>query len=471
MSRYQVVWVRTLLGMLMVGAIVFAGKQLSSMSKAKIPGTFPATPIDVSSPGSLASTMPAPSLTPTPTLTPEPTPRIYVATNGLPRNDGSAGSPIDLASAVSPSGPVRPGDTVQLSGGIYRYSSVAFAPAGSGPTGLTVFKAAPGSRVIITSPADTPPNIYTSDYMRLDGLWFGGSRQTSDLTGIYTGRNPISHWVQIVNCTIWGYYGAVKSGSQEYGLYQGNRFVRTGGGTLFHALYISSNEPFPGPPGTATQHNIVDNNCFVAGGGGYAIHCYHNNRTNIITRNAVFQHRMGIVHDGSDALIANNLVWNIAEEAMWVTAKNSIVINNIFGDNAFFFNFASGDTVSKNAFEPDHPSRGLNVISLLPGQEQAQIGLSAAAINNAISSLDTAFSQSVDAILVDSTIERNFATLRNITVPVGSPLYRTGIPWYDSYPINIGPNSAAPLTVDAFWTAFRALGLKEYDSSGNIRAE
>jgi len=468
MSPYRVIWVRTLVAVLIVGAIVLAGKQCSRSSKGK----SAVTPKDASSGGGLASVTPTPSLTPTPTLTPTQTATIvYVATNGLPGNDGSAGSPIDLATAVSPSGPVRPGYTVQLSGGIYRYSSVAFAPAGSGPNGMTVFKAAPGARVIITSPANTPPNIYTSDYMRLDGLWFGGTRQTSDLTGIYTGRNPISHWIQIVNCTIWGYYGAVKSGSQEYGLYQGNRFVRNGGGTLFHDLYISSNEPFPGPPGTATQHNIVDNNIFVAGGGGYAVHFYHNNHTNIITRNSVFQHRMGIVHDGSDALIANNLLWNTAEEAMWVSAKNSVVINNTFGDNAFFFDFAAGDTVNKNAFEPDHPFRGINVIPLMLGQEEAQIGVSARAINNAISSLDTAFSQSVEAILVDSTIEPNFATLTNITVPIGSPLYHTGIPWYDADPINVGPNSGAPATIAAFWTAFRALGLKEYDSSGNISAE
>lgn len=44
----------------------------------------------------------------------------YVSPSGLPSNDGSIGRPLDLATALSSQGPVRPGDTVWLRGGIYR---------------------------------------------------------------------------------------------------------------------------------------------------------------------------------------------------------------------------------------------------------------------------------------------------------------------------------------------------------------
>lgn len=44
----------------------------------------------------------------------------YVAPNGLSSNDGSLARPLDLVTALSSQGPVRPGDTVWLRGGVYR---------------------------------------------------------------------------------------------------------------------------------------------------------------------------------------------------------------------------------------------------------------------------------------------------------------------------------------------------------------
>ncbi len=410
------------------------------------------------------------STTPTPTT-------IYVATNGLPGNSGSSGSPIDLATAVSPSGPVRPGYTVQLSAGIYRYSSVTFAPAGTSPNVMTVFTAAPGERVIITTPSNTPPNIYMGDYMRLDGLWFGGTKLTSDTADIFLGGSPIGRWKQIVNCTIFGYYGGIESGSAEYSLIQGNRFVHTGGGNLWHSIYISGNENWPPVPGTLTQHTIVDSNMMLGSSdqvndGGYGVHFFHNNRTGIATRNFV-TYQWGLVMDGEEELAANNLFWKCGMNdgsrlaLTWIYAKNSRVHNNILGPLDYFMN--NGDptnTISKNAFEGS--PTGTNPITLTPGLEALQIGLSAASIDGAIATLNAAFSRSVDTIFADSTIEPAFATIRGITVPTASPLYHTGQPWFDANPINIGHNSGAPATIAAFWQAFRALGLKEYDSNGNI---
>ena len=375
-------------------------------------------------------------------------------------------SPIDLATAVSATGPVRAGYTVQLSAGIYRYSSLTFAPAGGGPKSLPVFEPAAGAPVIITTRANTPPDIFLKDYLRLEGLWIGGARQTSDATGIYFGGSPISRWKQLVNCTIFGYMGAVKASETEYALFQGNRFVHTGGNTYYHSIYISSNDPFPGPAGTVTQHNIVDNNLFVAGGDGYAVHFWHNNHTNIITRNFVAKHGYGIVHDGSDALVANNLLWRTTHEAMWMPGTHEYVANNVFGANAYFVGSNATNMTSNNAFALGDDPLGLGVINLLWGQDPPQIGLSATNIDVAIDTIDSAFNGSVDAIFTDTRIEPAFAALK-IVVPSSSPLYRTGLPWFGST-INLGPDSPAPATVADFWQAFRALGLKEYDSNGNV---
>jgi len=421
--------------------------------------------------------MPTPTFMFSPAPTPSPTPAsitVYVAPNGLPGNSGSASSPIDLATAVSSAGPVRAGYTVQLSAGIYRYSSLNFGPGGTSPSVMTVFKAAPGARAIITSPSNTPPMITMRDYTRLDGLWIGGTKLTSDTADIQLGGSPISHWKQIVNCTIFGYYGGVQSGSAEYLLLQGNRFVHNGGGSLYHAIYISGAGSWPPAPGTLTQHTIVDNNLFIAGpgDGGYGIHFYHNNRTGIATRNFV-TYQWGLVMDGSDHLAANNFFWKCGIPdgshlaLTWIYASNTRVQNNVLGPLDYLLkNSDTTNTITKNAFESS-PS-GTNQITLTSGQEATQIGLSAASIDGAIATINTAFSKSVDTIWADTTIEPAFTTLKGITVPSSSPLYRTGLPWFDGNPINLGPNSGSPATVDAFWQAFRSLGLKEYDSNGNV---
>jgi hypothetical protein len=155
---------------------------------------------------------------------------------------------------------------------------------------------------------------------------------------------------------------------------------------------------------------------------------------------------------------------------MWMPGTHEYIVNNVFGAHAYFAGSSSTNTARNNAFEPGDAALGTGIINLTLGQETAQLGLSAAAIDAAIATIDNAFNDSVDAIFADITIEPAFATLK-FTVPSTSPLYRTGAPWFDSAAINLGPDSPAPTTVDAFWNAFRALGLKEYDNSGNVSAQ
>lgn len=399
-----------------------------------------------------------------------------------PTGSGSvctSGSPCSLTTAVGGSAPVQPGDTVELAGGIYRVSDLHFEPQGTSPSVITKFVAAAGALPIITNTDDTPPVLTIKDYTRLDGLWMGGTRVETP-TGIFMGNSPISHWVQIVNCTIFNYADGLEVGSAEYHLIQGNRFVNCGQGAFYHCIYASGNET----PGTEPQHGIIDNNLFVAGGGGYAVHCFANNKSMVVSRNGIFgPGNWGIAYYGKSGLITNNFTWRgnhghsvspcvPTNIGINITVENPNVItqNNIIGPCAGSFLHGDLSLMTTNA-SIDGAIYGcpdcVNTIALSSADSTANFGLSTTAIDNTVAAIYASFSQDLNTILNDTTIETNFAILR-MSVPNTSPLFHTGVAWFDANPINIGPDSGAPASVADFWIAFNALGLKNYDAFGNL---
>ncbi len=392
-----------------------------------------------------------------------------------PTGSGSActvGTPCALAFAVGGgSSPVQPGDTVELANGIYQLNNFVFAPGGTSQDVMTIFKAAAGARPILTSLTNTPPEVHVPSYTRLEGLWMGGTR-VEVATGIFIGGSPISHWVQIANCTIFGYADGIEGGSAEFYLIHGDRFVHTGHGTFDQSVYASSNDNHDG---TESNHGIMDYNLAVAGGGGYFLHWFPANKTGIITRNADFgPGSWGIAVYGKSVLVANNLIWRGYQNGLGCSngigitlnrPPNSIAENNVIGLCAGSFLFA--EVATHNGFEATDGVCGDACIPLLPADNAANLGLSTADIDNTVAAISASFSQSVETILADTTIETNFAKLRLVT-PNSSLLYHAGVLWYDSNPINVGPDSGAPPTVAGFWVAFRALGLKEYDSNGQL---
>jgi len=89
---------------------------------------------------------------------------------------------------------IKAGDTVVVSAGLYRIAApFQFGPPGTGHDAITTFCAATGARVLFTSPTGEPPNeVQLHDYVRLEGLWFGGTRvpdkeQGCDITAIDVG--------------------------------------------------------------------------------------------------------------------------------------------------------------------------------------------------------------------------------------------------------------------------------------------
>ncbi len=363
---------------------------------------------------------------------------------------------------------IRGGDVVEIAGGIYRMPLIRFGPAGEGPDRMTVFQAAPGERVIFTAPDDTPPQVHVADYVKLEGLWLGGRWKDENSGGFFVGGSPQGYGKQLVNNTLFG-YSELSQGSVEYMLYQGNRFVLTGKGRFSHSIYLSGGYTV----GSMAQHVIVDNNIFV-GGEGYAIHGWHNAHNIIATRNFVSGHYWGLVMDGSDHIVANNMFWRQTGQPgregpfnAWLPGSNILTLNNIFTHAPGIIATGANVTIRDNAFLNSTPV-GQGAVVLQPGQETQALGISTAAIDGAIATLEQAFSQPVEAIYQDPSIEPAFALLR-LTIPEDSPLFRRGEPWFAPGKVtNIGPDTPAPKDVEAFWTAFRAQGLREFDRFGQV---
>lgn len=77
----------------------------------------------------------------------EPPKSVFASPDGRPDADGSQSNPIDLTTALSEEGPVRPGDTLWLLDGVYRGSFVA---ALSGVEAAPIYiKQFPGGRAIL----------------------------------------------------------------------------------------------------------------------------------------------------------------------------------------------------------------------------------------------------------------------------------------------------------------------------------
>ncbi|HUI53723.1 MAG TPA: DUF1565 domain-containing protein [Bryobacteraceae bacterium] len=222
------------------------------------------------------------------------------ANSGEDSNSGTSAAPwktITKATGGAGAPPsIQPGDTVILRAGIYRVASgtrcvngscfpmalLSFLPAGTAPspTGYRADLTPDGAyqRVIVTSDHDFPVNITLGNYVRVEGLWFGGVQDIGPINynqGPYVGvsTGPIDHsvalggadpkiaqGVQIVNCTIWGYHSGVITGSVQYALFQGNRLVNNGDDGLWHGIYLSGGD---GRGAGQSNHIIVDNNLLI----------------------------------------------------------------------------------------------------------------------------------------------------------------------------------------------------------------
>lgn len=398
----------------------------------------------------------------------------YVAPNGSATGDGSMEKPLDLTTALHPyRGPVKAGDTVLFLPGIYRVApGLILRPGGTSESNRTTFKAAPGGgRAIITNLYNMAPKVGLSTYMRVEGLWFGGETNATGETSFQPGGGR-NRGIQIVNNTFFGYReGISQGGGIENFLYQGNRFVRSGREKYYHGIYLSGGYT----SGKMSNHSIVDNNIII-NSGGYGIHGWHKTHNNIVTRNFIANTAHGISMDGSNHLIANNVLWKMKgypEESTtrkigaWLLGQNIHFYNNIMGPQAQIYYSHQSNKLENNAYL-DEPEKGTASVALTGGQELAALGITEQEIDQTLVSLDRAFAQTVESIYADQTIEAHFARLKSL-IPPSSPLFAAGKNWFDApTAVNIGADAPAPNDETEFWSAFRALGLRDFDSYGKV---
>lgn len=394
----------------------------------------------------------------------------------------------------------RGGDTLLLGDGIHRVDGTSrqeffLGPSGLGPDRMTVFKAAPKARPIITGPDGGPPWLRVKgDYIRLEGLWIGGrweSEQGESPKGgqvILGGGGRLDSVREVVGCTFFG-LDSICSSALEYLFFQDNRLVRIGnavrddGGPM---LYVSADHG----PGWQSHHAILDRNLFVVGR-GYAVIGWHSWHNLLMTRNLVARTWGGVIadgpgaagmgkHPGSDNLIANNLFWKCDRfPGAALIARRTHCIGNIFAW-AYVNKSESGADrwnrlelqVTDNAFlesERTFHTPGGRQIRLRKGWEALEIGAAEAQLDAWTEALNAAFARPVEELHKNTTVEDLFARLRRLAPAAGSPLRDAMPAWFDPRrPSSIGPAVEYPFRLpNDFWARFHARGLTPWDRHGN----
>ena len=405
---------------------------------------------------------------------------FYVDGRNSSGGDGSRQSPWpDVARAAKS---IRPGDMVIIARGVYRAERVQFGPSGEGPARMTVYRAAPGARVIFTQPDGETPKIHLGNYVRIRGLWFGGTWRGEGKKGKSGGEEKGGIFgpggstnspggKEIVGCTIFGYTGGILIGTSYDLFIHGCRVVRCGGGHFSHGIYMS------GGYAPNVSHHVVVDKCMFLAGEGYGIHEWHYPNSMVITRNVVARHSYGIVVSGSDHLVANNLVWKSkgftsGPNGLHFAARNVIAVNNILGPNARVIGNADKNVFRNTAFI-GVPGAGENRITLSRDAMPGALGIAEAEFDATVAALDRAFARPAEEIYRDESIEPLFAKLRT-ALPQGSCLRAGGESWFEpGARMRVGPCARAPRTKAAFWDAFHRLGLDDWDHNGKrvARAE
>jgi hypothetical protein len=197
---------------------------------------------------------------------------FYVALGGTSSNDGSAGKPWNLPTALSGAGGrIKPGDTVWVRGGTYPTGSLNVTLAGS-PSAPVIVRAYPGERAVIDG---RNGGAASSGVLTVNGgyVWFWGLEITNSnaaVTDVF-GFNVFAPGVKFINCivhdvsagnAIWE--GAANTEVTGCLIYNTGYAAGAGGGGYGHGIYTQSIDPNT----NLFRQNILYNNY------GWGFHAY-----------------------------------------------------------------------------------------------------------------------------------------------------------------------------------------------------
>ena len=291
---------------------------------------------------------------------------IYVAPNGVAGRDGSLANPIDLVSALSSSGPARPGDTIWLRGGTYR-GAFTSTLNGTSTAPITV-RQYPGERATLDNGGTPtlPTLVVNGSWTVFWGFEIMNSNPTRfiDISGRGTGLDVYGANTKFINLVIHdaqngvGFWSSAVN-AELYGSLIFNNGIEWTDRGHGHSIYTQN------ASGTKRiQDNIMFN------GFSFGIHAYTQGGAIdnfVMDGNVSFNH--GVLSSGglkSDLLlgggqvarnpvITNNHLYNSpglggrgADIGYGTACTNGTVQNNVFvSDTALMFN-CSATTLSGN---------------------------------------------------------------------------------------------------------------------------
>ena len=283
---------------------------------------------------------------------------------------------------------------MQLQSGIYQMDTVTVAP------GETLEG---NGRVIITRSDGKPPTIYNNGTLR--NVWIGGTRETDEATGapFQCGDNAVFE-----DCAFFGYFGGLNVAGAKGVRVSNCVFANCGTDNFWHPIYINNYNAQAGE-GTTFERNII------VGGEGYAIHLWHSPNWNNLYNNFVAANR-GMAQQGNDNIWTRNVFWS--------NGKYPCVYIDVGARLKFTWNLVGAVTTNHILNTPtDATIRNNGFISpAVPFGKSPQtydnvrglLGYTQASITNSVTALVAAFTQTPQALLIDTSVDTHTDKLRYV---------------------------------------------------------
>ena len=261
---------------------------------------------------------------------------FYVATTGSDSNPGTQTQPFRTITRGIDA--LSSGKTLVIRGGTYAESintSINDVPSGSSWSAATTIKASAGETVVLRPASGTFVLLvsgYAHSYIVFDGLVFDAASTDNAVSKLTDGANHI----RIANCEI-------RNSARSHGL-----LITNGNGSTGYNEVINTNihdngnswvGPISPPHGiyVGTPNNLFDNCNIHHNNNGYGVHAYGDNPDSNIIRNSSIHHNQdGILLDGSNNLVFNNLLYAHGIDIRVSDGSGDAAVGNLIYNNTCY---------------------------------------------------------------------------------------------------------------------------------------